>query len=80
MAVRAGARVYMAWQRVLSEATINEGGTFSNSDTTLTVSAGHGIVADDFILVDNEIMKVTNVATNDLTVIRAHAGTERTVM
>ena len=70
-----GAGLYGGVAAGASEATINEGGTFSNSDTTLTVSAGHGIVADDFILVDNEIMKVTNVATDDLTVIRAHAGT-----
>ena len=70
-----GAGLYGGVSAGASEATINEGGTFSNSDTTLTVSAGHGIVASDFILVDNEIMKVTNVSTNDLTVVRAHAGT-----
>ena len=70
-----GAGLYGGVAAGASEATINEGGTFSNSDTTLTVSAGHGIVASDFILVDNEIMKVTNVSTNDLTVVRAHAGT-----
>jgi len=70
-----GAGLYGGVAAGASEATINEGGTFSNSDTTLTVSGGHGIVASDFILVDNEIMKVTNVSTNDLTVIRAHAGT-----
>ncbi len=70
-----GAGLYGGVAAGASEAAINEGGTFSNSDTTLTVSGGHGIVAGDFILVDSEIMKVTNVATNDLTVIRAHAGT-----
>ena len=55
--------------------TINEGGTFSNSDTTLTVASGTGIVTDDFILIDNEILKVTNVSTNDLTVTRGQSGT-----
>lgn len=70
-----GAGLYGGVSSGASEATINEGGTFSNSDTTLTVSAGHGIVTNDFILVDSEIMKVTGVSTNDLTVVRAHAGT-----
>ena len=51
--------------------TINEGGTFSDSDTTLTVTSGTGIANNDFILIDQEILKVTNVATNDLTVTRA---------
>jgi hypothetical protein len=55
--------------------TINEGGTFSDSDTTLTVTSGTGIANNDFILIDEEILKVTNVATNDLTVTRAQNGT-----
>ena len=57
---------------------INEGGTFSNSDTTLTVTSsnpGHQIAANDFILIEEEILKVTNVSTNDLTVTRAQEGT-----
>jgi len=55
--------------------TINEGGTFSDSDTTLTVTSGTGIANNDFILIDQEILKVTNVSTNDLTVTRAQNGT-----
>ena len=58
--------------------TINEGGTYTNSDTTLTVTSsnpGHQIVANDFILIEEEILKVTNVSTNDLTVTRAQEGT-----
>ena len=58
------------------ETTINEGGTFSASDTTLTVANGTGISTNDLILIDNEILKVTNVATNDLTVTRAQSGTD----
>ena len=61
--------------------TINEGGTFSDSDTTLTVTSsnpGHQIAADDFLLINEEILKVTNVATNDLTVTRAQSGTTAT--
>ncbi len=55
--------------------TINEGGTFSNSDTTLTVTSGTGIEATDIILIEEELLTVTNVATNDLTVTRASSGT-----
>ena len=58
--------------------TINEGGTFSDSDTTLTVTSGTGIANNDFILIDEEILKVTNVSTNDLTVTRAQNGTTAT--
>ena len=56
------------------QTTINEGAEFSNSDTTLTVTSGTGIASGDFILVGSELMKVTGVSTNDLTVVRAHAG------
>ena len=48
--------------------TINEGGTYSDSDTTLTVTSGTVIANNDLILIEEEILKVTNVATNDLTV------------
>ena len=58
------------------QTTINEGGTFSNSDTTLTVTSGTGISNNDFILIDSEILQVTNVATNDLTVTRGQSGTD----
>tara|TARA_R100000234_G_scaffold111995_1_gene85346 strand:+ start:1165 stop:3363 length:2199 start_codon:yes stop_codon:yes gene_type:complete len=64
--------------------TINEGGTYSDSDTTLTVASSnpaipaggnHQIVATDILFIDNELITVTNVATNDLTVTRASSGT-----
>ena len=60
--------------------TIAEAGNaeFSESDTTLTVAnsnPGHQIAADDFILIEEEILKVTNVSSNDLTVVRAQSGT-----
>lgn len=58
------------------QTTINEGGTFSNSDTTLTVTSGTDISNNDFILIDSEILQVTNVATNDLTVTRGQNGTD----
>ena len=71
-----GAGLYGGIAAGALETTINEGGTFSNSDTTLTVTSGTGIANNDLILIDNEILKVTNVATNDLTVTRAQSGTE----
>ena len=57
--------------------TINEGGTFTAADTTLTVSnaSSANIVAQDYIRVGNEIMQVTAVSTNDLTVSRGQFGT-----
>ena len=71
-----GAGLYGGVAAGALETTINEGGTFSASDTTLTVTSGTGIATNDLILIDNEILKVTNVATNDLTVTRAQSGTE----
>jgi len=71
-----GAGLYGGVAAGALETTINEGGTFSASDTTLTVADGTGIATNDLILIDNEILKVTNVATNDLTVTRAQSGTE----
>ena len=70
-----GAGLYGGVSRNALQTTINEGATFSNSDTTLTVTSGTGIVANDFILIDNEILKVTAVSTNDLTVTRGQSGT-----
>ena len=67
--------------------TINEGGTYSNSDTTLTVASSnpaipaggnHQIVATDILLIDNELVTVTNVSTNDLTVTRSSKDTTAT--
>ena len=71
-----GAGLYGGVAAGALETTINEGGTFSDSDTTLTVTSGTGIAINDLILIDNEILKVTNVSTNDLTVTRAQSGTE----
>ena len=71
-----GAGLYGGVAAGALETTINEGGTFSDSDTTLTVTSGTGIAINDLILIDNEILKVTNVSTNDLTVTRAQSGTD----
>merc|ERR550514_2658602 len=59
------------------ETTINEGAAFAKSDTTLTVTSGTtlGAVANSYILIGSEILLVTAVSTNDLTVTRAQDGT-----
>ena len=57
--------------------TINEGSTFSASDTTLTVSDAEtlNVSVNEFILIDSEILKVTGVNGNNLTVVRGEYGT-----
>ena len=57
--------------------TINEGGTFTNSDTTLRVANSnptHQIAIGDIILIEKELLFVTGVSSNDLTVVRGHTG------
>ena len=52
-------------------------GAINNSTTTVAVVSSnptHQIVVNDIILIDDELMLVTNVATNNLTVVRAYAG------
>ena len=60
-----------------TSSTINEGATFTDSDTTLTVASAATLNAgtNSYIRVDNEILQVTAVAGNDLTVTRAVLGT-----
>ena len=60
-----------------TSSTINEGGTFSNSDLTLTVTsaAALGVGTNSYIRVDDEILQVSSVAGNDLTVVRAQLNT-----
>ena len=55
--------------------TINEGGEFSKTDTTLTVTTGGVFTAGDYIQIDDEVLYVSTVSTNDLTVRRAQVGT-----
>ena len=54
--------------------TINEGAEYSISDTTLTVASGTGIAVGDVILIEKELLFVSGVSTNDLTVARGHSG------
>lgn len=55
--------------------TINEGATFSNIDITLTVTSSASLLVGDYLRIDNELMQITNIAGNDLTVTRGSLGT-----
>ena len=55
--------------------TINEGATFTAADVTLTLTDATGFLEGSFIRVGNEIMSVTTVAGNDLTIVRGQYGT-----
>ena len=73
-----GAGLYGGVVTGAAQTTLNEGGTLSATDTTVTLTTSspnsHQIVANDVILVDNELMFVTAVSGNDLTVVRGYAG------
>ena len=68
-------RLATAWSASGTVTAIDEGGTFAAADTTLTVVNSTGFVTGSFILIDNEILEVTGVAGNDLTVTRGMVGT-----
>ena len=55
--------------------TINEGATFTAADVTLTLTDATGFLEGSFIRIGNEILSVTTVAGNDLTVVRGQYGT-----
>merc|ERR1719352_111361 len=59
----------------MAATTIAEGTTYAADDLTLTVAANHGLTAQEFIKCESEIMLITAVSGNDLTVLRARAGT-----
>ena len=60
-----------------TSSTINEGGTFSDSDVTLTITsaAALGGGTNSYIRVDDEVLRISGVSGNDLTVVRAQLGT-----
>ena len=57
--------------------TLNEGGTLSSSDTTVTVAdAGTlGVQLNDYIKIEDEIVRVSAIVGNDLTVTRGELST-----
>ena len=60
-----------------TSSTINEGSTFTDSDTTLTITsaAALGGGTNSYIRIDDEILQISGVVGNDLTVVRAQLGT-----
>ena len=52
--------------------------TFSASDTTLTVASAADIAVNDYLLIDAEIMQVTVISGEDLTVNRGQLSTSAT--
>ena len=74
-AVIKSGQVCNAWSASATVTTIDEGATYANGDQTLTVADSTGFVSGSFILIDNEILNVTDVAGNDITVERAQYGT-----
>ena len=72
--IKAG-QVCNAWSASATVTTIDEGATYANGDQTLTVADSTGFVSGSFILIDNEILNVTDVAGNDITVERGQYGT-----
>ena len=57
-----------------SGADINEGGAFSASDTTLTVTDGSKFAVGETVLIESEQLYITAISTNDLTVTRGVNG------
>ena len=55
--------------------TINEGATFAAADVTLTVTDATGFLEGSFIRIGNELLSISAVAGNDLTVVRGQYGT-----
>jgi len=55
--------------------TVNEGATFSASDTILTVTSSADMNVGDYIRIDNEFLFVDAINGNDVTVTRAVLGT-----
>lgn len=53
---------------------INQGGGISSAATTATVTNGSKFHEGDLIEIEDEIIKVTSVATNELTIIRGYKG------
>lgn len=50
--------------------TLNEAGGLNATDLTFTMTAGHSILVGQIIKCENELMIVTTVATNDITVVK----------
>ena len=59
-----------------TSSTINEGGTFTDADTTLTVTSATALAGgtNSYIRIDDEYLRITGVSGDNLTVTRAQLG------
>jgi len=74
-----GAGLYYGVTNGALQTTLNEGGTLSAGDTTITVTSTTGIVASDVVLIGDELILVGGISSNDLTsCTRGHSGTTAT--
>lgn len=72
-----------AWVYVALEAdgnaggntTLNDSGGISAADVTVTVTSGAVFAVNDYAKIDNEVVLITAISSNDLTITRAQAGT-----
>ena len=73
-AIPAGSQIN-AWSASATVSTIAEGATYVAGDSVLTVANSTGFTSGSIIIVDNELMQVTEVNGNDLSVVRGRYGT-----
>ena len=77
-----GAGLYYGVTNGAAQTTLNEGGTLTAGDTTITLATtnpGHQIIAGDVVLIGTELILVGGVSSNDLTsCTRGHSGTTAT--
>ena len=73
-AIPAGSAVN-AWSASATVSTIAEGATYVTGDTTLTVANSTGFTSGGIIQIDNELLQITEVNGNDVTVVRGRYGT-----
>ncbi len=64
-----------AWSASATVSTIAEGSTYVAGDTTLTVANSTGFTSGGIIIIDNELVQISEVNGNDLTVVRGRYGT-----
>ena len=64
-----------AWSASATVSTIAEGSTYVAGDTTLTVANSTGFTSGGIIIIDNELIQISEVNGNDLTVVRGRYGT-----
>ena len=70
-----GGQASIAWSASATVTTIAEGSTYIAGDTTLTVANSTGITSGGIAIIDNELVEISEVNGNDLTVVRGRYGT-----